>query len=346
MRLIVTDTSERARAIATTLQDIPPRDEAVNGLHVYACDWATSQTRVFGTGGLLSLPSGAPPKWTPNRKAAVKALTILARDATSMIVSCDDPLLALQARDIAATTNPDILRLTRAGTPPFVRLAHVDEHPGEARAAELEIDAVFAEYLSALDPELHRQDLAALTIAGPNPVEHRVLHQAGVDAATIRHLAELGYLVGSPAWWSPAAALIASAVPAAVMDPATLSRCTLWISAVERGTITRREAVSRAMTLLEGLPRPVAPPGFDRGRLMGQCPDCGDWMGGSTDAMVCMGCGQRYNLPRGAAIRAIPGVTCSACDAPMVRPLIRGAARPPRCPDATGCPTNIGSTRA
>lgn len=346
MRLIITDTAEAARRIAGSLQDIPAREEAVNGLPVFASDWAATQTRVFGPGGVLSLPSGAPPKWAPVRKAAVKALSILARETDSLILSCANPLIAIQARDIVAAVRPEVLRFTRAGEPPFVRPVHFDEHPAEAAAAELEIDAVFADYLKDLDPQLRRQDLAALTIAGPNPVEHSVLIDAGVEESTITRLAERGYLVGSPAWWAPAASLIEAAVPGAVMDPATSNRCSLWIGAVARGTLSRADATARAMNLLEGMPRPVAPEGFDGGRLVGQCPECGDWMGGARERIRCLGCGHTYNLPRGTEVRAMPGVTCSDCGAPMIRPIVRGSVRQPRCPDAIGCPSNIGSSHA
>lgn len=346
MRLIITDTVEAARRVAGSLQDIPAREEAVNGLPVFASDWAATQTRVFSPGGVLSLPVGAPPKWAPVRKAAVKALSILARETDSIILCCTDPLIAIQARDIVAAVKPEVLRFTRVGEPPFVRLGHFDEHPAEAAAAELEIDAVFAHFMRDLDPQLRRQDLAALTVAGPNPVEHSVLTSSGVDESTITRLAERGYLVGSPAWWAPAASLVNAAVPGAVMDPATSNRCSLWVGAVARGTLTRAEATARAMNLLEGLPRPVAPDGFHGGRLMGQCPECGDWMGGARDRMRCLGCGHTYNLPRGTEVRAMPGVACSACGAPMIRPVVRGSVRQPRCPDAVGCPSNVGSSFA
>lgn len=340
MRLIVTDSVTGARAMAASLQDIPPREDAVNGLPLFACDWASEQTRVFGTEGLLSLPVGAPPKWQARRRAAAKALGIVARDTTQLIVSCADPLLAVQVRDLVGQSRPELLRGARAGTPPFAQLTHIDDENAEAHAAALEIDAVFADYLKDLDPHLRRQDLAALTIAGSHPVELATLRERGVEEQTIRRLAERGYLVGSPAWWSPAAALIEAAVPDAVLDPATSARCGLWIDAVRRGTLTRTEATRRAMTLLEGLPRPVAPSGFDGGRLIGECPECGDWMGGARELLRCLGCGLTYRLPRGVEALAMPDVTCTSCSAPMIRPVVRGFARAPRCPDAIGCPTN------
>ncbi len=340
MRLIVTDSVTGARAIASSLQDVPPREDAVNGLQVFACDWASAPTRVFGTDGLLSMPEGAPPKWQPRRRAMAKALSILARDSTQLIISCSDPLLAVQVRDIVALARPDLIRSARAGVPPFTQLTHIDDESAEAAAAALEIDAVFADYLKGLDPHLRRQDLAALTIAGSRPVEIATLRERGVDDRTIQRLAERGYLVGSPAWWSPAASLIEAAVPEAVLDPATSTRCGLWIDAVKRGTLTRTEATRRAMNLLEGLPRPVAPSGFDGGRLIGECPECGDWMGGARELIRCLGCGLTYRLPRGVEALAMPGVTCTSCSAPMIRPVVRGYVRAPRCPDAIGCPTN------
>lgn len=347
MRVIVTDSVSEARSFAAALQDIAPREEAVNGLPVFACDWSTTRTRLFAIGGLPSRPSGAPPTWQVTRRAAAKALGILARDASSLVVVSARPLVAVQVRDIAGRSNQPLVRSARMGTvPPFAHLTQIDDLAAEADAAALEIDAVFADYLRDVDPELRHQDLAALSIAGPHPVSHDLLRAQGVSGETISHLAERGYLVGNPAWWAPAAALIEAAVPEAVLDPATSTRCALWVGAVARGTLSRAEATGRAMNLLEGLPRPTAPKGFDGGRLIGPCPECGDWMGGAREAMRCMGCGLSYRLPQGVEALAMPGISCSSCAAPMIRPVVRGSVRPPRCPDAIGCPTNTRSASA
>jgi len=80
--------------------------------------------------------------------------------------------------------------------------------------------------------------------------------------------------------------------------------------------------------------------------LIGPCPECGDWMGGARGRLRCLGCGHSYTLPRGTEVLAMPGITCADCSAPMVRPVVRGTVRSPRCPDAVGCPSNLGSSYA
>lgn len=344
MRLIITDSVESARGIAGHLHETPPTAGAVNGHSTFETGGESDRTIVFGTGGLLSLPAGNPPCWSPTRKSAVKALDILARSATSLILSCDDPLLTVQARDIIGRTQPALLRTCRIGSPPFIDLEHVDELSAEAQAAAYEIDAIFSDFLRDLDPGLRRQDLAALSIAGPHPVDPRVLRDSGVSDESLVRLAERGYLVGSPSWWSPAASLLEATVADAALDPVTSQRCDLWIGAVERGTLTRADARARAMNLLEGLPRPVAPDGFHDGRLIGQCPECDDWMGGARDRLRCLGCSLTYTLRRGIEVLATPGITCVECAGPMVRPIVNGARRRPVCPDATGCPSNLTSS--
>jgi hypothetical protein len=343
VRLIVTDTSAAARALAERLAGGPGREFAVHAVPVYESVQRGEVTRVIGLGGPLFTPRGDPPAWTPARRAAANALRLLARDASSLVLAADDPLLDAQARDVACEGRPQLLRTCRTGTHPFEKLRHVDDLAAEAAAADLEIDAVFATYLAKLDPELRRQDLAALTIAGGKPVARDLLAASGVKRDTLDRLAERGYLVGEPAWWSPAASLVAAALPPILLDPATATRCDRWVDAVARGTLGREEATGRVRDLLDGAALPTAPPGFDAGRLVGPCPDCGDWMGGARERLTCMGCGRSYRLPKGIEILAVPGETCSACSAPLVRPVIRGRRDQPRCPDRSGCPTAVVS---
>ncbi len=341
MRLIVTDTQASARNVADQLSGGPIREFEVHRVSVFESTNRGEVTRVIGLGGLLFTPQGDPPAWQPSRRAPANAVRLLARDAESLVLCMDDPLLAAQARDVACEGRPLLLRACRAGSPPFDKLRHVDDLSADAHAAAHEIDAVFASYLSRLDPALRRQDLAALTIAGGGPVARDLLMASGIKPETLDRLAERGYLVGEPAWWSPAASLVSAALPSILLDPATTTKCDRWIDAVSRGTLSRAEATGRVRALLDGAARPTAPDGFDSGRLIGPCPECDDWMGGVRDRLKCMGCGRSYRLPKGVEILAVPGQSCTACHAPMVRPVIRGRRDQPRCPDVSGCPTAV-----
>ena len=342
VRLIVTDNSTAARTIADRIAKGKVRGASVHRVDVFDVDDGTGPTRVIGLGGLLFAPAGDPPAWAPARRAPANALRVLARSAATMILATDDPLLASQARDVACEGRPLLLRAARVGKPPFTRLRHIDDLGAEAAATALEIDAVFAAHLAKLDPELRRDDLAALGVAGNAPVARSLLRREGVGDDTMARLAERGYLVDDPAWRTPAGSLICQAVDPALLDPATSASCDAWIDAVRRGTLPRAAAVRRVRSVIAGLTRPGPVEGLATGRVIGPCPECGESMAGARARLTCMGCGHGYRLPRQVEVLAVPGVTCAACDAPLILPVIHGRRVEPRCPDSTGCPTRLG----
>jgi hypothetical protein len=218
---------------------------------------------------------------------------------------------------------------------------HVDDLAAHARAAALEADAVIAAHLAPIDAHLRRQDLAALGIAGRGPTPREVLRHEGVTTGSLRRLAERGYLVDDPAWRSPAGDLMVDAIDPVLLDPATSGAIDGWIGAVARGTLARAQALARTRAVVAGLAAPRRPEGLASGRLIGPCPECHDWMGGARDRVRCMGCGLAYRLPRQVEALAVPGVTCEACDAPLIVPVVHGRRDEPRCPDTTGCPTRL-----
>ncbi len=340
MRLIVTDNSTAARTMADRIAKGKARGRSVYRVPVYDADVEGDATVVIGLGGLLFTPKGDPPEWTPARRAPANALRLLARSADTLLLAGDDPLLAVQARDVACEGRPLLMRATRTGSP-FGPVGHVDDLAAHGRAAALEADAVFAAHLAAIDPELRRQDLAALGIAGRGPTSREVLRREGATDRSLRRLAERGYLVDEPAWRSPAGEMVVDAVDPALLDPATCATVDAWIDAVARGTLPRPQALVRTRGLVTGLASPAGLDGLASGRLMGRCPECDEWMGGARDQIRCMGCGLTYRLPRQVEALAIPGATCDACDAPLILPVIRGRRDEPRCPDATGCPTRV-----
>lgn len=344
-RLIVTDSPDAARALARGLAE-QPAERAVHGLVYYEWTEDGRQNRMIGLDGPLFTAHGNPPEWRPNRRAAARALDALAAGAGQLILSCQDPLLAAQARDSACAGRPALARTVRVGDPPWDRLAHLDELAAEARATEAEIDAVFAEFLAQIDPHLTRDDLLTLNRVGGMSMSRDALRRAGVPESSLTRLSERGYLVGDPAWLSPAAVLLVAATPAPLLDPVVVGRCALWVDAVRRGTLTRPQATRRAITLVTELARPKKPDGFDSGRLMGMCPSCGDWMGGAREVLRCMGCGLTFHQGRGVEVLAVPGTACTACAAPLVRPVVRGSIGAPRCADRLGCPTAVGSREA
>ncbi len=339
----MTDNSTAARTIADRISKGKVAGASVHRVPVFDTDCDGAPTRVIGLGGLLFAPVGDPPVWTPARRAPANAVRMLARSATSLVLATDDPLLATQARDVACEGRPLLLRAARVGEPPFARLRHVDDLAAEAAAAALEVDAVFAAHLAELDPELRRSDLAALGIAGPSPANRSVIRRARVPHDALARLAERGYLVDDPAWRTPAGTLVCEAVDPALLDPATSASCDAWIDAVGRGTLTRSAALQRVRSMIGRLRRPRRVESLDAGRLIGPCPECGDWMGGARGRLACMGCGHGYRLPRQVEALAVPGATCTACDAPLIVAVIRGRRDDPRCPDATGCPTRLGA---
>jgi len=340
VRLIVTDNSTAARTMADRLAEGKARGRSVHRVPVFEADVGGAATHVIGLGGLLFTPHGDPPEWAPARRAPANALRMLARSADSLMLATDDPLLAVQARDVACEGRPLLMRATRMGTP-FGRPGHVDDLAAHARAAALEADAVFAAHLAPLDPHLLRQDLAALGVAGRQPARRALLRREGATDESLRRLAERGYLVDEPAWRSPAGELVAGAVDPALLDPATSATVDAWIDAVARGTLPRAEALARTCALVAGLVAPVHPDGLAAGRLIGTCPECGEWMGGARDRVRCMGCGLSYRLPRQVEALGVPGAICHACDAPLILPVVRGRRDEPRCPDASGCPTRL-----
>ncbi len=341
VRLIVTNSSTAARTIADRVAKGKARRASVHRVDVFDADDDTGLTRVIGLGGLLFAPTGDPPAWAPVRRAPANALRMLARSAASMILATDDPLLAAQARDVACEGRPLLLRAARVGTPPFTRLRHIDDLGAEAAATALEIDAVFAAHLADLDPELRRDDLAALGVAGNAPVARSLLRRKGVGDNAMACLAERGYLVDDPAWRTPAGNLVCQAVDPALLDPATSASCDAWIDAVRRGTLARTAAVHRVCAIVAKLARPPRVEGLDQGRVIGPCPECGESMAGARGRLTCMGCGHGYRLPRQVEVLAVPGVLCDACDAPLILPVIHGRRDEPRCPDTSGCPTRL-----
>ena len=340
MRLIVTDNSTAARTMADRIAKGKARERSVHRVPVFETDADGVATKVIGLGGPLFLPHGDPPEWSPARRAPANALRMLARSTDSLLLATEDPLLAVQARDVACEGRPHLMRATRMGTPSGPS-RHVDDLAAHARAATLEADAVFAEHLSPLDPQLRRRDLAALGVAGPGPARRAVLRREGATDESLDRLAERGYLVDEPAWRSPAGDLVVDAVDAALLDPATCATVDAWIDAVGRGTLPRTEALARTRALVAGLAAPVRVDGLASGRLIGKCPECADWMGGARDRLRCMGCGLSYRLPRQVEALAVPGATCEACDAPLILPVIHGRRDEPRCPDSSGCPTRL-----
>ena len=340
MRLIVTDNSTAARTMADRIAKGKARGRSVYRVPVYDADVEGDATVVIGLGGLLFTPQGDPPEWTPARRAPANALRLLARSADTLLLAGDDPLLAVQAREVACEGRPLLMRATRTGTP-FGPVGHVDDLAAHGRAAALEADAVFAAHLAAIDTELRRHDLAALGIAGRGPTPRDVLRREGAADRSLRRLAERGYLVDEPAWRSPAGEIVVDAVDPALLDPATCATVDAWIDAVARGTLPRAQALARTRALVAGLAAPAGLDGLPSGRLIGRCPECDDWMGGARDQIRCMGCGLNYRLPRQVEALAIPGATCEACDAPLIVPVVRGRRDEPRCPDTTGCPTRL-----
>ena len=340
MRLIVTDNSTAASTMADRIAKGKAHGRSVHRVPVYETDADGVGTTVIGLGGLLFTPNGDPPEWAPARRAPANALRMLARSADTLMLATDDQLLAVQARDVACEGRPLLMRATRMGTP-FGPSGHVDDLAAHARAAALEADAVFAAHLAPLDPHLSRHDLAALGVAGRCPARRAVLRREGASDESLRRLAERGYLVDEPAWRSPAGELVADAVDPALLDPATCATVDGWIDAVARGTLPRAEALARTRALVAALAAPVNPDGLASGRLIGTCPECGEWMGGARERVRCMGCGLSYRLPRQVEALAVPGVACRACDAPLILPIIRGRRDEPRCPDASGCPTRL-----
>lgn len=341
MRLIVTDNSTAARTMADRLANGKARGLEVHRVPVFEAGDEGSVTRVIGLGGLLFAPEGPDGEWRPSRRAPANALRLLARSAESLLLATDDPLLAVQARDVACAGRPLLQRAARVGDP-WSAARHVDDLAAEARAAGLEIDAMFAAYVRPVDPELRRGDLAALGQAGRTPVAHRTLRDLGVSDGSLHRLAERGYLVADPAWRTPAGDLVCEAVDAAVLKPAFGAQLDAWVNAVGRGSLTRTVARQRAAKRLAGLHAAVAVKGIAAGRLLGVCPECGDWMGGALERLQCKGCGHGYRLPKRVEALAVPGAVCEACDAPMIVPVIHGRRDEPRCPDTTGCPTRLG----
>jgi hypothetical protein len=335
VRLIVTDTFTAARTMADRIAPGKARETRVGGVQTMALEGAT----IVGLGGPLAEPAGAPPRWEPRRRQVARALGVLAKRSGALVLACDDPLLAAQARDAVGRVDPALARRARAGRPPFERLGHLDDRGAEARAAELEISALWAAHLAAFDPALGMDECAALVLVdGRAP--SRLLRSAGARNEALGRLAERGYIVGEPAELSPAGTIARETLHPALLDPATHRRLGDLSAAVRRGVTGRTLAVERAGTLLAAIPRPVAPEGLDFGRLLGRCRDCGEWMGLDGRRLRCHGCGLAYPLPPRAEPLAVPGGVCPACGAPFLRLLVDGRPREPRCADRAGCPTN------
>jgi hypothetical protein len=98
------------------------------------------------------------------------------------------------------------------------------------------------------------------------------------------------------------------------------------------GTLGRADAVSRARALL-GRPALGPPPrALERGRVLGDCPECEGPMRPVGGRLACA-CGAAYPLPRRGEVAAVPGASCPACGAPMLR--VDGG--PARCADRREC---------
>jgi hypothetical protein len=344
VRLIVTDNSTAACTMAHRLAKGKVRAREVHRIPVWDAEDGDGEMAVIGLGGLLFAPAGDPPTWAPARRAPANALRLLARSAHTLTLATTDPLLATQAREVACEGRPLLMRAARLATPDG-GLRHVDDLAAQARAVALEADAVMAVYLAPVDAELRAPDLAALGLAAA-PARREVLRRAGVASESLGRLEERGYLVDDPAWRSPAGDLVCAAVDPSLLRPRPWATVAGWVDAVGRGTLSRGDALSRIRTLIGGMRPAERPAGLDAGRLVGRCPECADWMGGTRERIRCMGCGLYYRLPRQVEALAVPGRICEACDAPLIRPVVRGRRGEPRCPDSTGCPTRLDANVA
>ncbi|HJZ60851.1 MAG TPA: hypothetical protein VKD47_01715 [Miltoncostaeaceae bacterium] len=338
MRLIVTDTFTAARTMADRIAPGKARETRVGGVQAMAVEGAT----IVGLDGPLAEPAGAPPRWHPRRRRVARALGVLAKRSGALVLACDDPLLAAQAREAVGRVDPALARGARAGAPPFDRLGHLDDRGAEARAAELEIGALWAEHVAALDPALGMDECAALLLVDDRArAPSALLRAAGARPEALGRLAERGYVVGEPPELSPAGQIARETLDPALLDPATHRVLRGLADAVRRGATGRAIAVERATAVLAAMPRPAAPEGLDFGRLLGRCPGCGEWMGLDGRRLRCHGCGNAYALPPRADALAVPGAACAACGAPLIRLVVDGRPREPRCADDAKCPTRL-----
>lgn len=344
IRLVVVDAPTGPAAwLPESAADVTER--ASHGVpYVEWTDGATTD-RLIAIDGVLHEPHGNPPFWEPRRRAGLRALGKLAASSDSLIVTSDDALFAMQVRDAVCAVRPDLLRTARHRPPDGEQLGDIDDMAGESNALAREIDAVVAHVLHRVDPGLRLHDLPALDMVGTVPRSRASLMADGMREESLARLAEHGYLVDDPAWRSPAADELRTALPPVLRDPGTAATCDAWIDAVARGTLDRPTGRERVRALVGDIAPLVKPRDFDAGRLLGPCPRCGDWMGGARGRIACLGCGAGYTLPRGMEVRAVPGGICDACQAPLVRPVIRGRIRPVRCPDRAGCPEAMDAPR-
>ncbi len=281
--------------------------------------------RALGLGGLLAEPEGDEPRWTLRRRAVANALRAVAPEARVLVVATPEgrpgELMGLQALDVAAEANPGLMRTVRRASPDApARLRHLDPPLAEAEAASREIDALWAAALARAEPGLGRADPPALALA---------------PARGTARLSERGLLWGEPARRTAAGDVLLAhllAAAPALCDPDVPARVGEWVDAVADGTLGRGDAVARARALL-GRPRVgPAPPALERGRVLGDCPECAGPMRPRPGWLACA-CGVGYPLPRRGELTAIPGATCPACRAPLLR--VDGG--PPRCADHREC---------
>ncbi len=344
IRLVVVDApGEPAPWLPETAVDVTER--ASHGVrYVEWLDGGTTD-RLIAVDGILHEPRGNPPVWEPRRRAALRALTKLAASSDAVVAVSDDALFATQVRDAVCAARPDLLRTARHRPPHDDTLDDIDDMQSESNALAREIDAIIAHILHRVDAGLRLQDLPALDMVGTTPRSRSSLIADGVPEESLVRLAEHGYLVEDPAWRSPAADELRALLPAVLLDPRTAEACSLWIDAVARGILDRPTGRARVRALLDGITPLTKPRDFHTGRLVGPCPRCGDWMGGTREHIRCLGCGERYALPRGMEVRAVPGRICPVCRAPLIRPVVRGRDHAIRCPDRAGCPEAMDALR-
>lgn len=342
-RLIVVDAP--APPVVGAPPGSTPAEHASFGVPYWEWEDGNMSTRLIGVDGPLFAPEGAPPRWEPRRRAAIRALTKLAGDGDVLLIDSDDPLFCTQVRDLIGGVTPPLLRSARRAAPPWAETHAIDDLAAEARATAGEIDAIVSHLLRNLDPDLTLDDLAVLGATAEGARSPASLVADGVPEASIVRMAKHGFVVDDPCWSTPAGDALWGLLPDALRAPDVATTCAGWVDAVRRGTLDRVVARERVMDLV-GQHRPLRKPsGFDDGRLLGVCPTCGDWMGGVRQRLRCMGCGRSYPLPRATEARAVPGQTCGTCRAPIIRPIVHGRVAPVRCPDRAGCPEAMDAIR-
>ena len=280
--------------------------------------------RALGLGGLLAEPEGDEPRWTLRRRAVANALRAVAPEARVLVVATpeDGPgeLMGLQALDVASEANPALMRTVRRASPEApARLRHLDPPLAEAEAASREIDSLWAAALARAEPGMGRADPPALALA---------------PARSTPRLKERGLVWGDPP--APHHGRGRAAPHLLAAAPRSATRTSRPRSA--SGSTPSPTGPSGGPTPWPG-PDPARPPGRRAraggpgpGRVLGDCPECAGPMRPRPGWLACA-CGVGYPLPRRGEVTAVPGATCPACRAPMLR-VDRG---PLRCADRREC---------